>query len=366
MNIAIDTNVFRKDRAFQKNDMLYLIKLSKLNLINIHIPWIVYQESLSQNTRDITSELNKAESAITSIKKKGLFNRDFQHLDSIVSSIKELKSRVKLSADLNWNDFLESTETQLHEILELHGKSVMTAYFEGGPPYSSLKNRNDIPDAFIYMSIKSIVEKTSPLHFVSDDENLRDSVGKLENCYSYQTLDKIYESNLFLKIQEKYELIEHYSDELLEIKNNINEVEKKITDHILGDMFAEDDQLVSRFDVLQPENEGAIQDITDIQIDKIEINKIKYIDDVFYLPSVVRAKFQIEYFIDKSEYNWDYPRKKMTIIDGNWSNYVMLVSGMFDVEIRAVFTITRDEIISGEFNLNYESLDEDSLEIRNE
>ena len=366
MNIVIDTNIFRKDRSFQKSDMLFLIKLSTLNLIDIHLPWVVKEESLSQNVNDITSDLNKVKSMISSIKKKGINYEDFNEIDKISSLIDSLNKRVDKSVNQNWDNFLSTTNATVHEILESHGKSVMSSYFKGDPPYSSIKNRNDIPDAFIYMSIKSLSSEISPIHFITDDQNLRHSVNQLKECFTYNELSDFYESEHFEDVKSEYQLIEHYSEDLIEIKSNIELIKENMIQHILGNMFAGNDQVISKFDILQHENEGAIQDISDVEIRDLEINRIKYIDNIFYIPIIAVAKFSIEFFINKGDYNWDYPNKNISILEGNWNDYVMLMIGDFNLQINSVFTLTKDEIVSGNFDLYFEPLGENSLTRVNE
>lgn len=361
MNLVIDTNIIRKDRSFQRSEMLLLKKLATLNLVKLHIPWIVMQESITQNESDITDELNKAEKAIKSIKNKGLSSTDYDKIEEIETLIQSLKDEVKLSVKLSWDEFLELTNAKVHEIEDAHGKLVMNSYFEGNPPYSSLKNRLDIPDAFIFMSMKSISNKFFPINFISEDNNLKEHAKKLSNCNTYNTLTDFFESENFKMTKKQYEDIEHYSDDLIILKNNSERIKEKIINHIKGDIFTGDDQLVSKFDILLPENEGTIEDINDVSIIDLNLSKVRYINNIFYIPVEALGTFTIEYFIIKSEYNWNYPNKKISILDGNWNDHVMLMLGNFKLQMNLVFKMRKEDISSNNFTMEFEPLDEDSL-----
>ena len=57
MNIVIDTSILQRDRGFLQSDILLIKKLAKLDLIKIHIPWIVFKESTSQNMEDVKIDI---------------------------------------------------------------------------------------------------------------------------------------------------------------------------------------------------------------------------------------------------------------------------------------------------------------------
>jgi hypothetical protein len=71
----------------------------------------------------------------------------------------------------------------------------MESYFRGGKPFSGKKNRNDIPDGFIYTVIEDIAKKEGFVHVVTDDGTLKKSANSLENSRVYSSIDNYIDEN---------------------------------------------------------------------------------------------------------------------------------------------------------------------------
>lgn len=83
MNVVIDTSILQRDRGFLQSDILLIKKLAKLDLLKIHIPWIVYKESTSQNIKESDSVLTKSIREISSLNKKGISEKDYIEIEKI-------------------------------------------------------------------------------------------------------------------------------------------------------------------------------------------------------------------------------------------------------------------------------------------
>lgn len=70
-----------------------------------------------------------------------------------------------------------------------HGAAVMQGYFAGTPPFSDQRSRVDIPDAFIYESIRTLAQRDAHVCAVISDERLRKSIDGISNVQVYGTLD---------------------------------------------------------------------------------------------------------------------------------------------------------------------------------
>jgi len=358
MNIVIDTSILRKDRGFHKSDILLLKKLSKLELVNIHIPWIVYSESKSQNYIDLNLGIDKALKELSTLKRIGIID------DKIIKISKELskiKSDSENISNKHWETFIKDAKITIHQIQERHGKRVMDSYFSGTDPFSNKKNRKDIPDAFIYESITSLVEKYVSIYFICDDKNLRDSVSRIKNCKVFESYELFFDSKEYKIIEKQYKKVEHFANELIKLRENVNEIEKYAKNELYRDLFAGHEQIIKHENIPSDGNEGALQDIENEIIQKINVDNIQFVNGIFYIPISLNADFRIEYFLFKSDYYLYEGYRNISIIDNDWNKHYYLVDELFHVEITFKCTIEQKKIKQGIFDFEYEPAIIDNL-----
>ena len=354
MNIVIDTSILRQDRGFINSDILLLKKLSNLDLTNIHIPWVVYKESTSQNLTDINSCIGKAIKELSNMNRKGISKVDFEKLNKIIVDLEKIKSNLVSSVDNHWQEFIIYSKAKLHEIGDKDGKNVMTSYFLGNTPFPHPKSRKDIPDSFIYEAIKSISKNYGNVHFICGDNNLRKSIAKIENCKAYESYQELYDSKDFAEIDKKYRELEHFADELILLKDRKNFMEVIAKDYLYGDLFAGNEQVIVHENIPSDGNEGALQGIENESITNIHIDKIQYIDGVFYIPIKMEAVFYIEYFLFKSDYYLFMEERNISILDHDWNDHYYLVQEPFKVHLSFKLKIEQANIAKDDFYFEYD------------
>lgn len=363
MNIIIDTSIMRKDRGFLNSDILLLKKLSKLELLIIHVPWIVYKESTSQNLIDLKSIVGKSINELSSLNRKGVSRQDYTILQKIVKELDLLKSKANTSVHKHWTDFIADSKAILHKIDGEHGKKVMTSYFLGEKPFPSPKSRKDIPDAFIFEAVKTINKNYGDIHFICHDNNLRESVKSNPNCYAFESFSKFYESADFKKIEKEYKKIEHFSDELILLKENVDKIKEFAIKEIYGDVFAGEDQLIVHENIPSDGNEGLLQSMDEVSIKNIYLDKIQFIDGIFYVPLEISACFGIEYFLFKSDYYLYTDERKISIIDHDWNKHYYLVEEIFKVHLSYKCSIEQESIKFEEYEFSSEPAIIEELDI---
>lgn len=363
MNIVIDTSILRKDRGFLNSDILLIKQLAKLDLLKIHIPWIVYKESTSQNQLEVDNGIAKAINEISSLNKKGVDVNEHEKLIEISKELEKIRSNIDESIEKHWEKFIIDSKAILHEINEEHGKKVMTSYFIGSKPFPTPKSRKDIPDAFIYEAILTINEKYGEVNFICHDNNLRESIAKNDNCKVFQSYADFFDSDNYKLIDTEYKKVEHFADELIILKENINEVEKYAKEELYRDLFAGEEQVIAHDNLPSDGNEGALQAIDDDKIEAIQTDKIQFVDGVFYIPVEMTARFRIEYFLFKADYYLHEDYRDITIIDHDWNKHYYLAEEWFKVRLSFKCTIEQESIKNGEFEFEYEPAIIDELEI---
>lgn len=216
MKILIDSTTYKQDKTLNKSDFSLLKDLGKKKLIEINIPWVVYKEATTSSVQESQNDFQQAINKLISLDKKGVHPNHYNDIIKYVKKINELKIDFEESVKRLWDEFIKDSNAILHPFNPKHSTKVFENYFSGGEPFKSLKNRDDIPDAFIYALIKDISRKNK-LVLISNDTNLSDKCGPDKNILIFKTLKDFYSSMVFESINEKYKSllkVEKYNDAL--------------------------------------------------------------------------------------------------------------------------------------------------------
>ena len=91
----------------------------------------------------------------------------------------------------------------IHPIDSVIGRAVMESYFTGGPPFKGIKNRNDIPDSFIWQAILDIKRSVGELTVLVADTRLNKAFEDEGGMHVYQSIDLFVASPAFQRLSEK-------------------------------------------------------------------------------------------------------------------------------------------------------------------
>jgi len=345
LNIILDSSILKKERKLTSTKLKLLNKLSHLSIISLHFPWVVYKEYTTSNITNISEDINKLLKSIRLIMGLGLDETEKSSFKEILENILNIKKIIPQSVDKHWKGFIEESKATVCELEDSHGKNVMSSYFEGLKPFSSKKNRNDIPDAFIYESILTIVNKIKDnVVFVCNDNNLRKSITGIAGIVTFNSLEEFYESNEYKNIDKEYKKIEHYADELIELEKNLNIVEEIIENGVedfLCSMVGTD---VESDKIPSDNNDGTFVNLEKIYSSEIIKDDIIFINDLFYLKVLVKGSARIEYFLYKWDEHQIENRKNADIIDDDWNDHYYEVGESYDFELTFDCYINKDNV----------------------
>lgn len=344
LDITLDTNILSRDRKLSGKNILLLKKLSQLKLITLHIPWVVYKEFTTQNISEISVEINNALKSIRSIFRMSLTDSDQSELDYSYTAILSIKDKIAQSVEKNWNAFIVESKAIIYEIEDSHGKSVMNSYFNASKPFSSSKNRNDIPDAFVFESVSSIVNSNNIVIFISEDKRLRKSFTEFPNIKTFESLDHFFNSDIFKTVDTEYKKKEHYADELIELEKYINiiqDVANVKSKEFLDSLINTD---IQNKNIPSDNNDGTIVHIENIKPVSIDKDNIKFINNSFYLKVLVIGSLRIEYFLFKWDEYMIEDRNNADIVDNDWNDHYYVVSESYDFEFSYDFSISKDNV----------------------
>lgn len=177
--LILDSSVFRQVPKLNSQLFKEIVKYTRAGLYKLYIPEIVEKEYISWIKSEAQNSYDKV------VKETQLLHKYYEDpkilgLDltfNVTASVaaNEINGILKKVIN-NWNDFKINTGASSIPIQTDHGKLVMDAYFDGGKPFNKIKNREDIPDAFIYFSMKEILKDSEKIVFVTSDRRFSKQV----------------------------------------------------------------------------------------------------------------------------------------------------------------------------------------------
>ena len=104
--------------------------------------------------------------------------------------------KAKTVAEAEFGGWLNAVNATESKIILNDAQGAFNGYFDGAPPFKSIKNREDIPDAFIWQAVMRLASEHKDLHFVVGDNTLRAAADDHEGITTYAKLDE------FIQIDE--------------------------------------------------------------------------------------------------------------------------------------------------------------------
>lgn len=208
--VIIDSSVLIKNHKLSKGMGLWLKKLSSKNKIELHLPHIVKDEVLSSFELSYSKNTTQAFDTFYKLFKKNDISSD---LENKLDEMNKQVEKVYTSKVQELKDFYMSDIFKIDDLHEKDAAKVLANYFKGGSCFSKLKNREDIPDAFIYETL-SRFSKVKNVIFLCDDGKLGEVAKNDFNIEVYRSIEDFFESNeLVKKIKIKIENEEVYEKE---------------------------------------------------------------------------------------------------------------------------------------------------------
>lgn len=156
--------------------------------MEVSVPYVVSEEWRTQQVKKAMELARRGRKSIQALLVGGFVDSE-QQVESLKKAVVELielensadeKSQVlaaRLMDELNANSL---------PLAASHGQKVMESYFNGSEPFSAIKAKKDIPDAFIFAAIEDLIEANphNQVTAVTADKKLCEGlVGLSINCH---------------------------------------------------------------------------------------------------------------------------------------------------------------------------------------
>ena len=356
MNIIIDSTEFKKDRGLNKSDISLIKDMGAEGFVKLHIPYFVYKECSSSSIADLTVDLKQLQSTLNSFERKGMGKSDIETAKKLEKEILKLEKNVEASNKELWDEFVDESKAELYDFDEKDSIAVFDSYFTGGKPFKSLKKRDDIPDAFIYETIKKI-SSTEEVYLVSGDNNLREKCESLKNVKIFSSFQELYADKEFNKLQEKYDKLK-YTQRVADAKTILLDNKDSFDDAVYG--YLSGKSYWHLYDTGLPSDNGevSVYAIDDVKIEIDELN-IKFIDDKFFVPLIVTGEASVDYAVFKADYWAD---DDLPSISEDLNKHYFLLEDVVPIKLTKTVSIELEELKDDEI-LEVEIDEFDKIEI---
>jgi hypothetical protein len=217
IHVILDTNIFRKNPSLSDLSFQALERLCKAKIAKLHIPYIVEREFQTQQTALYKKDLDTAISSLNSIIRRGLPQDKIIDLTVIKEQLNNISSPILSDVENSIIVWAKSIHAQRHAISQEQAVAAMESYFQGTPPLKNPKNRDDIPDSFIFQTVLSVANNNKPLFVIAEDDKIASAAEKIDGVFVYRNLPAFIESSDIQK-----EILE------LDVISNIEEVKQVI------------------------------------------------------------------------------------------------------------------------------------------
>ncbi|HMP71489.1 MAG TPA: PIN domain-containing protein [Pirellulaceae bacterium] len=288
VHVFLDTTVLRQGQTLGGATFSRLKDHAMAGRIKIHLSEISWQEFITAKQQQVDAAWDDIRRGLRKIKDLIHGNRVIQILQNTeVANADSDKSSVKAAAEY----WISQANAVVHGIHDRHARRVFEKYFAGSRPFKAIKRRDDIPDAFILEAVVDACRDFSPLHFISSDNHLIESLNGIDGIRTYSRLDD------FLAISE----IATREITKLDWNKIINKVvgETRLLD-LLKELITY--RIVGWGSIKLPNGRDAeITDVVEISNIKIDIDKTVDLEWTLGIPFDAELRCAVEFHLEWHE-----------------------------------------------------------------
>lgn len=363
IHIVLDTNIYRNNPSRDNLDFKALEKLSKANLICLHIPYIVLREFQTQQRDIYNKDLEKAVSGLNNLSRRVLDEDTLKRLASIKEELGKQSEDILSNAEHQITNWASNIGADLHPLCLDQASLALEAYFQGKPPLKSVKNRADIPDSFIVQSILKLHDDHNSIHVVANDKNVREAFADTQTIITYSNLAELVKTEKIQNELKEADLIHNLSTLVGAIKKF--EQENSAIEQFLSNNMGEYLVGKSFYELAIQNDDDEVTIISYNEADNITVgdSEAKYYGNgQFGVPFELRIVVNAYFYILKSEYYSLNPEIEHLPSVSDHNDHCFEAEDEFELSISGLVSITinRDALNLGELA---DSIMEDSLKI---
>jgi len=203
--IMLDSTILKQVPKLNSALFNELVKYIRADIYSLYVSEIVEQEYTSWIRGEAQNAYDSVEKATKSLNKyyeePSILGFKFEFNSTIMIAENHINGILK-KVNESWISFKEKTKATVIPIHPEHGKTVMDAYFSGDKPFSKIKNRNDIPDAFIFCALNELLKSNEKVIFISSDKKFSEEI-QCENIICFENLSNLFNSG-FARLDARF------------------------------------------------------------------------------------------------------------------------------------------------------------------
>jgi hypothetical protein len=337
IHLVIDTSIYRTDPRRIKAGFKAIERMAVAGLIKLHIPCVVLKEFLTQQTTETAKHLKSINDGLDALGSMPCNAGINAALEQVRQKAETLAKTLEDFPEAEFKEWATRLSATIHPIAPGHGSAVMEAYFAGGSPFKGVKNRNDIPDSFIWQVILDIKRLVGELTVLVADKRFNKSVEDEVGMYVYQSIDLFIASPAFQAMvkRESTERVISYLSAL--ITKRPDRLKQFLEEEIEGQL---QEKMVSGPSVPEDNNEAMITVVEDVDDIDFDLGKIWYFGDgVFTVPFTLRAGCLLDYRIFIADYYALPDDKSERIYVGEWNDHYYDAEERYEVQVEGTLAI---------------------------
>ena len=190
IHLIIDTNIYTGNPGRNNAAFKAVKRLAIANALKLYIPYFVKWEFLTQEIKNFKDDFSRVDKGLN-----GVLRRDYRgnfriQLDNIKQQVSAIYNQMKKYPIVEFSRWAADLGAEFLPIGYKHDRKVARDYFMGAVPFKAIKNRNDIPDAFIWQATKDIAGTVDTLYVVCNDSGLLKACSTVGNIVTFQTLNE--------------------------------------------------------------------------------------------------------------------------------------------------------------------------------
>jgi hypothetical protein len=166
--------------------------LARTGKVDLRIPWIVEREVVSGIEKHV-DELTGQEVFLKGVRALAEMSSKPEEVRSLCDAFEILRPQICKEAGDRFRHWLDTSQAEILPLSHEHTVAVFDAYFAGSPPFDKPKNREHLPDAFIYYAVLELASKGNEIWFLAGDALLREALRKVQNVRVYSTFHHLFQ-----------------------------------------------------------------------------------------------------------------------------------------------------------------------------
>lgn len=209
LHVFVDTNIFSKNKLRESAVFRVFSRASCRGEIKLHISEITRREFVTQNEINFDKNIENIWSALADIGKDIPKSGCLKRMQIALEALKAERECFEREFDA----WLENNQVQIHSVSEKYLLPMLDSYFKGSAPFSSRKNRKDIPDGLIYLSILETAAELEQLYVLCGDGGLGKACREnIQNAKCYTKWEDFFLSERLKAFRKKTENLSGFVD----------------------------------------------------------------------------------------------------------------------------------------------------------